>query len=95
MQSTKTDASAIDRIIPEGMQQQHLCDLTDAEWEIVVLLMPAPAKTGRPRELPMREIMNAIFLVLRSGCALLRIPRQSAQALSEPAPSAQEERGLR
>lgn len=43
-------------------------DLSHAEWEIITPFMP-PAKTGRPREWRMREIMNAIFYVLRAGCA--------------------------
>ncbi len=42
-------------------------DLSDAEWEIIAPFMPAPARTGRPRQWPMREIMNAIFYVLRGG----------------------------
>ena len=43
-------------------------DLSDAEWEIIAPFMPPPARTGRPREWPMREIMNAIFHVPRAGC---------------------------
>lgn len=50
-------------------------DLTDAEWEIIAPFMPPPAKTGRPREWPMREIMSAIFYVLRSGCAWRLLPK--------------------
>jgi transposase len=50
-------------------------DLTDAEWTIIALFVPPPAKTGRPREWSMREIMNAIFYVLRSGCAWRMLPK--------------------
>lgn len=50
-------------------------DLSDAEWEIITPFMPPPAKTGRPREWPMREIMNAIFYVLRAGCAWRMLPK--------------------
>lgn len=50
-------------------------DLTDAEWDIIARFMPPPARTGRPREWPMREIMNAIFYVLRSGCAWRLLPK--------------------
>src|SRR3546814_1876775 len=50
-------------------------DLTDAEWEIIAPFMPPPAKTGRPREWPIREIMNAIFYVLRAGCAWRMLPK--------------------
>ena len=50
-------------------------DLSDAEWEIIAPFMPPPGRTGRPREWPMREIMNAIFHVLRSGCAWRMLPK--------------------
>ena len=36
-------------------------DRTDAEWAIIAPFLAPPAKTGRPRHWPMREIMNAIF----------------------------------
>jgi putative transposase len=50
-------------------------DLTDAEWALIAPFMPAPARTGRPRLWAMREIMNAIFYVLRSGCAWRLLPK--------------------
>ena len=49
-------------------------DLTDAEWQILEPLLPPPAETGRHRSWPMRELMNAIFLVLRGGCAWRMLP---------------------
>ena len=33
-------------------------DLSDAEWEILSPFMAPPAKTGRPREWSMREIVQ-------------------------------------
>ena len=56
-------------------QLRYGSDLTDAEWGILSSLLAPPAKTGRPREWSMREIMNAIFYVLRSGCAWRMIPK--------------------
>jgi transposase len=50
-------------------------DLTDAEWEIIAPFMPPAAQTGRPRQWTLREIMNAIFYVLRSGCAWRLLPK--------------------
>jgi putative transposase len=50
-------------------------DLTDAEWEILAPFMPPAAKTGRPRQWTMRDIVNALFYVLRSGCAWRMLPR--------------------
>ena len=42
-------------------------DLTDAEWQILEPLLPPPAVTGRHRSCPRRELINAIFCVLRGG----------------------------
>ena len=42
-------------------------DLTDAEWALVEPLMPKPKERGRPWTWPLREILNAIFYVLRGG----------------------------
>ena len=50
-------------------------DLTDAEWKILEPLMPPPAKTGRPRAWSTREVLNAIFYVLRGGCAWRNLPK--------------------
>lgn len=50
-------------------------DLTDQEWEIIAPFLPPPARTGRPRSWTLREIMNAIFYVLRSGCAWSLLPK--------------------
>ena len=49
-------------------------DLTDAEWQILEPLLPPPAETGRHRSWPMRELMNAIFFVLRGGCPWRMLP---------------------
>src|SRR3954453_3791956 len=50
-------------------------DLTDAEWAVIEPLLPPPPKCGRPRFWPTREIMNAIFYVLRGGIAWRLLPR--------------------
>ena len=50
-------------------------DVTDAEWALIEPLLPPPPKCGRPRFWPMREIMNAIFYVLRGGIAWRLLPR--------------------
>ncbi len=49
-------------------------DLTDAEWALIEPLMPKPLARGRPREWPLREVMNAIFYVLRGGVAWRLLP---------------------
>ena len=49
-------------------------DLTDAEWNYLVPHLPAPKEVGRPRRHTVREILNAIFYLLRSGCAWRLLP---------------------
>jgi putative transposase len=50
-------------------------DTTDAEWQILEPLLPAEVPRGRKRAWPMREIVNAIFYVLRGGIAWRLLPR--------------------
>ena len=50
-------------------------DLTDAEWQVLAPLLPPPARTGRRRSWTMREMMNAIFYVLRGGCPWRMLPQ--------------------
>jgi transposase len=49
-------------------------DVTDAEWAILEPFLPAPVGFGRKRGWPMREIINAIFYVLRGGVAWRLLP---------------------
>jgi putative transposase len=51
-------------------------DLTDAEYRCLESHLPAPAGTGRPRLRPLREILDAIFYVVRSGCAWRLLPHE-------------------
>src|SRR5688500_1234356 len=51
-------------------------DLSDAEWTILAPLLPPPASCGRPRKSPERLIADAVFYVLRSGCAWRMLPRE-------------------
>jgi putative transposase len=56
-------------------QRRYPTDLTDAEWAVLEPLF-APYATGRPRVRPTREILDAIFYVLRAGCAWRLLPRE-------------------
>ena len=49
-------------------------DLTDEQWALVEPLLPAPNMTGRWEKHPRREIVNAIFYVIRTGCAWRQLP---------------------
>jgi len=51
-------------------------DLTDTEWRLLEPRVP-PAKTGgRKRTVNMREVMNAIYYVLKSGCQWNMLPHE-------------------
>lgn len=50
-------------------------DLSDAEWAILAPLLPPPCRCGRKRRWPMRRIVEAIFYVLRGGCAWDMLPK--------------------
>lgn len=51
-------------------------DLNDTEWQYLEPLLPAPRPTGRPRKYDLRSIVNAIFYLVRSGCAWRLLPRE-------------------
>jgi putative transposase len=57
------------------MEKCYSTDLTDDEWECLELHVPAPNKRGRPRTHSTREILNAIFYVLKSGCPWRLLPK--------------------
>jgi putative transposase len=49
-------------------------DLSDEEWAVLRPLVPEAKPGGRPRSYETREILDAIFYVLRSGCAWRLLP---------------------
>ena len=55
------------------MRKPYPSDLTDEQWAIIEPLIPVNT-TGRPRQVPMREVLNAIFYLNRSGCQWDMLP---------------------
>jgi putative transposase len=53
---------------------RYSTDLSDAEWQTLEPLLPEQRPGGRHRLYPMREIINPIQYVLRSGCAWRLLP---------------------
>ena len=49
-------------------------DLNDQEWNEICPLLPKPKKMGRPRTIDYRPIVNAIFYLVRAGCAWRMLP---------------------
>lgn len=56
------------------MVQRYPTDLTETEWMVLTPLIPAAKPGGRPRTTDMREVVNAIFYILRSGCQWRMLP---------------------
>ncbi|MCC8432822.1 IS5 family transposase [Reyranella aquatilis] len=50
-------------------------DLTDAEWALVGSLIPPARRGGRPRDVDIREVLNAVFYLLSTGCQWDALPR--------------------
>ena len=50
-------------------------DLTDTQWAFLAPLIPAAKAGGRPRITDMREVVNAVFYVLRGGCQWRLLPK--------------------
>ena len=55
-------------------------DLTDAEWALVAPLIRPAKRGGRPRSVNVREVLNAVFYVLWTGCQWKACRRTSRRA---------------
>jgi putative transposase len=52
-------------------------DLSDAQWALIEPLLPPgpqPGQVGRPRTVDLREVVNAILYVTRTGCQWNALP---------------------
>jgi len=58
------------------MRRAYQTDLSDAEWVLIEPHLPVPRAPERPRVHPLREILNAIFYVVKSGCAWRLLPHE-------------------
>lgn len=50
-------------------------DLTNEEWEYIEPYLRSPNKRGRLKIYSLRHVLDAVFYVLRSGCAWRMLPR--------------------
>lgn len=57
--------------------ERYPSDLTDEEWEILEALLNKlePYTTGRPRHVDLREIVNAIYYLNKTGCPWRYLPK--------------------
>jgi putative transposase len=58
----------------DAIRKPYPSDLTDAQWEILVPLLPPAFSVGRPRQVDLREVVNALLYVDTSGCSWAALP---------------------
>jgi putative transposase len=58
------------------MRKPYPTDLSDAEWNYIEPHLPPPKGRGRPRIHSFREILDALFYILRSGCQWRLLPHE-------------------
>ncbi|MBI2812486.1 MAG: IS5 family transposase [Candidatus Melainabacteria bacterium] len=56
------------------LRRAYDTDLTDRQWAFIAQLIPPPKPGGRPRTTDTREVVNAIFYLLKSGCSWRMLP---------------------
>ena len=49
-------------------------DLTEAQWELMQLVVPDAKPGGRPRSTDLREVVNAVLYINRAGCQWDMLP---------------------
>lgn len=55
-------------------RKSYPSDVSDKEWTILEPLLPTHPAKGRPWAWSHREMVNALFYVLRTGCAWRQLP---------------------
>jgi transposase len=54
---------------------RYATDLKDEEWALINPLMPPRRRIGRPREVDLREVVNAILYLVSTGCQWRLLPK--------------------
>src|SRR6202167_2954561 len=63
------------RIAADRRGLRYPSDMSDAEWGLVAPLIPPARRGGRKRSIDEREVLNAIFYVLATGCQWKALPK--------------------
>ena len=66
------------RVAADRSGLRYPSDLTDAEWRRIEPEIPPTKRGGRPREVDLREVFNAICYVLSTGCQWKALPKDLA-----------------
>ena len=59
----------------ERKAKRYPTDLTDEEWSKIAPLLPDAARIGRRRRVDLREVLNAIRYLARTGCGWRTLPK--------------------
>jgi putative transposase len=54
---------------------RYTSDVRDSEWSLLAPLLPAPCRVGRPREVDLRAVVNAILYIAATGCQWRALPK--------------------
>lgn len=63
------------RLAADRGGRRYPSDLNDAEWALIAPLIPPARRGGRRRSVNVREVINAIFYVLSTGCQWQALPK--------------------
>src|SRR5437764_14170566 len=63
------------RVAADRRSLRYPSDLNEAEWSLVASLIPPARRGGRRRSVNVREVLNAIFYVLSTGCQWKALPK--------------------
>lgn len=63
------------RVSADRRGLRYPSDMNEAEWSIVGPLIPPGRRGGRKRSVDVREVLNAIFYVLATGCQWQALPK--------------------
>jgi len=55
---------------------RYASDMTDAEWRLIARRLPPRRRLGRPREVDLRKVVEAILFILSTGCQWRALPRE-------------------
>jgi putative transposase len=57
-------------------RKPYRTDLTNEQWKLLKPMLPPPAYRGRKRKVDLREVINAIFYLVHTGCQWRNLPHE-------------------
>jgi putative transposase len=57
-------------------RQSYPTDLSNKQWKLLENMLPPPEQLGRKRSVNLREIVNALCYLARSGCQWRMLPKE-------------------